>query len=406
MDSLPLELLIYIFELLDFKSKIRFRIVTKFHYHNLILYDLANIPLQYLIRLDDNILEKLPHVRYLYLLKPLNIDRLDNLRSLTCRGFSVIDLSKHTNLTYLDINYNTKIKQIHCLPNLITLNALWASDLEKVDCPKLKSLVVHGCQKICKLNLLTHLTELDISNTNLNDNGICKLLGLTKLNISENNFIANINHHTNLTQLSVQNKFRIVDFRQLTHLLHLNILGYHFPIDLNSMTKLITLNASQTKITSQNILKCTNLTKLTLQTTFTVESLNHLVNLKYLDINYSEIQEDGLLNCTNLTKLYLRYNRTIRSFNYLPKLKMLDASYTNITHLSFNQCTNLSRLIVQNCKNITNVNFLPRLKYLDCSYDCGISDEGITNCTLLKSIIHTYNNKITSSSTLNKIIIY
>jgi hypothetical protein len=104
----------------------------------------------------------------------------------------------------------------------------FSSDVENVNLNKhyflkLTRLNMHDNKLITNLNHLTNLTELDISQTNVTQEGIEKLTNLTGLNMHENNLIIDLNHLTALIELNMSDNILITDLNHLTALTVLNI---------------------------------------------------------------------------------------------------------------------------------------------------------------------------------------
>jgi hypothetical protein len=65
MDKLDTNLIYLIFNYLDFLSKIKFRCISKYVHHFIVIDDFKNIPEKYLNLLDDEILINYPFIKYL-----------------------------------------------------------------------------------------------------------------------------------------------------------------------------------------------------------------------------------------------------------------------------------------------------------------------------------------------------
>src|ERR1700758_3818409 len=89
MDKLPLELIQFIFDFLEFKSQMIFRKICKDYYQNLRVYGFLNIPYKNVQKLNDRILKKFKHLKYLSARnnpKITNVNHLKNLEILIANG--------------------------------------------------------------------------------------------------------------------------------------------------------------------------------------------------------------------------------------------------------------------------------------------------------------------------------
>ena len=165
---IPIELIQYIFDFLEFKNQISFKLTCK-DYNQFKIYDLYNISLKYRIKLDDDILKNYPFLKYLDASnnkKITNVSHMTNLQILNASG------------SYCEIN-NQGIENL----NLIELNA-------------------YNNYKIINVSFMTNLKILNVSGwCGIDDNDI-KNLNLIELNAHNNNKITNVSFMTNLQVLN------------------------------------------------------------------------------------------------------------------------------------------------------------------------------------------------------------
>ena len=85
MDSLPIELIQYIFNYLNFDDQIKFKSLSNDYHKGLRIYDLYNIDIKYKQKLDDNILKQYVYLKYLDAKnneKITNLNHMINLQKL------------------------------------------------------------------------------------------------------------------------------------------------------------------------------------------------------------------------------------------------------------------------------------------------------------------------------------
>ena len=195
MDNLPLEIIQYIFDYLNFYNKIRFKQVNKLFYFGLKIYDFYNIPYYYKIKLSNEILINYPEIKYLdasWNAKITDVNHMTNLQKLNASescgidDLGLIDL----NLKELNASNNPKIKHIEFMTNLKILNASTTYDLGR----KQRKLFLKNL-KIINKNIDIHNHSIIKENRNciIGDKNL-KNINLIELNVSNNNNIKNVNH--------------------------------------------------------------------------------------------------------------------------------------------------------------------------------------------------------------------
>jgi hypothetical protein len=231
-------------------------------------------------------------------------DVLKNLTHFTVGCPTVTDVSKLTNLTYLDINtFEGKITDISMLTNLQTLclhkNEL-ITDISMLT--NLRTLHLSRDKTITDISTLTNLTELDLNiATGVRD--LSSLTKLTKLSLQYECGVhgkSSLTKLTNLTDLSLVyvQGFTKFDISKLILLKKLHISeGYEDNMmKLPILPNLETLNlASKNKY---NIPLFPKLVSLTLMG-FIPPEINKLTNLTHLDLSHTS----GRVNITKLTNL-------------------------------------------------------------------------------------------------------
>ena len=177
LTDFPLEILQIIFDKLDFRNQIIFRQQCKYFYEGLRIWDLMNIDIIFLVELDDDILKKFKHIKYLDICLNNNV---------TNEGI------KHLNLLKLNVCENDTITD-DGIKNM-KLHTLYAAASKISD------------EGIKDMNLLT----LNAScNKNITDKGI-KHMNLRNLRASDNEKITNDGiKHMNLYKLRAINNKKI-----------------------------------------------------------------------------------------------------------------------------------------------------------------------------------------------------
>nr|XP_034926650.1 receptor-like protein 9DC3 [Populus alba] len=232
-----------------------------------------------------------------------------------------LDLSQNDDLSLEPISFD-KLSFDNLVRNLTKLREL---DLSWVDMSlvvpdslmnlssSLSSLKLKNCrlQGIYPLSNLTQLTNLDLSNNNLNceiPSSFENLVQLTNLDLSSNNLSGQIPS----------------SFSNLTHLIFLDLSNNNFsgqiPSSLGNIVQLRHLDLFSNKFMGQ-----------------VPDSLGSLVNLSYLDLSNNQLAcpiHSQLNTLSNLESLYLSnnmFNGTIPSFLLaLPTLQYLDLHNNNL----------------------------------------------------------------------------
>jgi hypothetical protein len=202
MNDLPLELIQYIFDFLDFESQMKFRVVCKGCYIGLRIYDFYNIPEKYKTRLNNIILKNFPYLKYLdvfYNKSIIDINHLVNLQILSARGADcgISDKNiKKLNLIELYASDNPKIINVNHMTNLQTLYATGdcGIDNNSIKNLNLTRLYASNNPKITNVNHMTNLIKLHVTgDCGINDDGI-KNLNLIELYANGNSKITNVTH--------------------------------------------------------------------------------------------------------------------------------------------------------------------------------------------------------------------
>lgn len=155
--DIPLEIIIEIFNFLEFINQIHFRQINKYYYNNVHITDLRYINKNYLCKLNDNIIKTFKHVKY------LNV----NYNEITDEGL------KHLNLDCLKAN--------HWSYKRVTNKGIKHMNLKKLTAVNNKSINGQGFRHMTRLQSLNVAT-----NKSITDNCIKDMTNLTKLNISSN----------------------------------------------------------------------------------------------------------------------------------------------------------------------------------------------------------------------------
>ena len=285
---LPLDIYQCIFDQLNFINKIRFRYLCKTFYKNLHMTDF-DLPLRYLYKLSQPILDCHPHIKKL---------RYDTTY--------VIYLDKFTKLETLYIHKNAGIF------------AFQDSDKILKNLTNLSELHLVNNKHITDINHLTKLTRLDISgaDTIIKDEGISNLTNLLQLSINYNS-IKIINDFTKLTSLQANYNDQINNdnLKSLTDLKLLSIYQNYKITDLNHLINLEILDVGGlfVSITNDSFKQLTSIKVLRVDNNKLVTDIRHLTNLVYLSAEFwSGISEDNIKGLTKLKEIKCDNNLKLR----------------------------------------------------------------------------------------------
>lgn len=198
--------------------------------------------LKYLWLANNNITDS--HIKNLNNISELGIYRNEKI---TNNGISHME-----KLTSLNLSYNTKIDNLNSTHTNITTLILIRSVLSN--------------ESLCQF---TNVTNLDIQyNTHINDFTLCKLTNIKKLCLAENAEISDLSIQklTNITSLWLDNNTNIT-IDKLTDITYLKIRKIHNinDLQLRNLTKINTLSLNNCNaITMKSIKFLTNITSLTI----------------------------------------------------------------------------------------------------------------------------------------------
>ena len=239
------------------------------------------------------------------------------------------------------------------------------------------------------MRLLTSLTSLDISNTNVSDiSALSKLTSLTSLDLS----------FTGVSDISALSK--------LTSLTSLNLCwtGASDISALSNLTSLTTLYLSWTGVSDISALsKLTSLTSLDLSSTeiSDISALSKLTSLTSLNLSFTEVRDiSALSKLTTLTSLDLRSTgvRDISALSKLTSLTSLDLSITGVRDISaLSKLTSLTSLELSTTRvsNLGSLQYLSELMILDLSGIESIDLSTLPRLYFLKKL-NLQNSKTTS----------
>ena len=284
MDTLPFELIQFIFDYLNFKDQINFKSLSKDYFNKLRIYDLYDIPKKYKDKLNDEILKKFPYIKYLDAKSNQNIKNINNLtylQKLNASYYMADKDIKDLNLIELNIDGNVNITNLNHMTNLKKLSAIGFCGIhnDSIKNLNLEELDLHCNPHITNLNHMKNLKKLKASEflSGISDQGI-KELNLIELRAKGNYNIININHMTNLKILDISLNWKISDqdIKDL-NLEGLNVSCNKKITNVNHMTNLRNLNASGEKcgISDQGI-KDLNLTELNIVGNKKIKNINHI----------------------------------------------------------------------------------------------------------------------------------
>lgn len=250
----------------------------------------------------------------------------------------------------------------------------------------LKSLTISSVSlKITnELQYLTNLTTLNLSNAQIENEGlsdISRLTSLTELDLSKHNSITNIIFISNLTAINVLNlsstKIASGSLEIISKLTHLNILNVSHTCILEEELQFISkfVNLQEVYVSSLPLIQ-----------NFNSIPFSKLPALKILDISYHKFITDieavsSLINLEELNVSYTSIGSNIFSnIGSLTNLRDLNCSSTNVAEIPFgvNLPCNLRTINLHNThvKDFSNILALSEIINLNLSYT-SITDEDI-----------------------------
>ncbi len=313
---------------------------------------------------------------------PITEAEMLTLTKLSVPGADIRDLTGlefATNLTYLDLRYNYRIRDISSLSGLTNLNTFYL-----------------GCNRFTDLSPLSGLTNL--TDLNIGGNGFTDISSLAGL--------------TSLTDLTIGNN----DITDLS--------------PLSGLTNLTVLNSGGNDLTDLSPLaNLTNLNYLTLLTNDLTDlsPLSGLTNLDYLDLRHNNITDiSPLAGLTNLGSLYISDNAIrdtsplsgltsnlfyldlddndiidISPLKGLSRVGVLNLGGNNITYLpSLSGLTRLNylRLGFNNITDLSPLSGLTRRPYLDLKFNNITDISPLLGLTRLPPSLDLRGNPLSDSS--------
>ncbi len=241
-------------------------------------------------------------------------------------------------------------------------------------------------------NLLTNITELNLSGKLINDPnakyGVSLLKNLENIDLSYNDIddASFINGLSKLKNVNLSNNF-------ISHIDYL----YESRHSIESMDLSNNLIVSLSNLKYFSVIKSLDLSYNLITN---IQFLSELTTLKSLFLNGNEIGSftDPLANLFNLEELGLGYCNlafvNIKSFNYLENLTYLDISETSTKLDDLKSYTKLESLLMSDCSlyndDLTKLNNFVNLKYLDISNNL-LTESNVNNViqpTTLSNIEH------------------
>jgi len=208
--------------------------------------------------------------------------------------------------------------------------------------------------------------QIDDANTSI----LMNYPHIISINISNNKYVTNLNHMSDLKKLSIYNdSFGDEEIKNFTNLEELDISNNMNITSLNHMTKLKRLtNVHNTKITDDGLKNLTNLTYLNISGNKTLKYINQMTELVELHIDCTNIQNDGIYNLTNVKILDISCNFNIKNLNHMLQLEVLidEFIFGDLKHVpSIDdgiQKLNLKELYIDNNHGITKIGHMTNLK--------------------------------------------
>jgi len=174
----------------------------------------------------------------------------------------------------------------------------------------------------------------------------------------------------------------------------LNLTNNSNVTDINHLNKLQVLNVSMGKCVLCNKgIKKLNLKEIDVSYNLHIKTLNHFSQLRILTAKgQCGLTNQGINKLRNVRDLDLTDNPTINKISHLKKLRVLNA-YGEVCAIDDNSLKNLNlhALDVTNNSKVTNINHMSRLNILMANGDCGLSTVGIIMLRL--KVIFADNNK-------------
>ena len=247
MNTLVLDVIEVIHNLLDTRSQVNLRMTSKYFASNLYITNLYdNVDFH---RLTGEILEGYKHAVQLGLgnrYSSCNISSMHKLQKLRACGVCRINgnmLRRLTNLVVLDIRDNQVVHDINHLTNLrkLRISRGCVGDDGVKGLVGLTDLDAGWNARIRNVNHMTGLQILDARLTcGINNNGLKELVNLRELNLDDNRNVSDVNHLTKLRWLNVGWYSGVGDegLRDLTGLTYLDIHENDKVTKISHMTKL------------------------------------------------------------------------------------------------------------------------------------------------------------------------
>ncbi len=343
MNTLPICILNYIFNFLDFKCKLRLRQVCK---RFRLKIKIKNIPDRYLAHLTTDILkqdaysdleilgycENVENIEFLHKLEVLTLNKHYTVEMIANLKLRKVETTfRHAALT----KYPETLQHLHtALSQPITNETLTNLNL--------KCLKVYG-ETVTKIKHMTNLRKL-----------ICCRSGIKNEEIRD-------------LKLTYLNCTFCPDITEIPATVQQLYCGLQSGISDKS------LSFGKTSKNSNIAERSKSLTKLDMLCNNNITDLRNMTNLTYLDCSHTAISHTVLP--ASLETLHCIHCSNITEISHLTNLTTLVCYNCDLHHLP----NSLKTLICGNCPNITEISHLTNLRHLECRGRCGI-----TNAAILK----------------------
>lgn len=271
------------------------------------------------------------------------------------------------------------------------MNDMISLDLWQLICSSCNSSTQCNLKRITKWFYASiHLTKLTYKSELIDENVLKLHQHITKLNISYNNKVFNVNHLTKLTNLNISHQYAaekplcITDdgIFQLTALKTLNAANNHYITNIAPFLQLETLDASDDCGITNDTLLCPTLTSLNISYNKKITDISHLIKLKKVELNLlvsklpTSIEsliiwhyDKSILDfdLPHLKKLNLSNTKQDVDLNRYKTLESLDLSFSKLSSNSIITLTNLRDLSIDNCFGIVTLN-IPDLETLSARW--------------------------------------
>ncbi len=296
-------------------------------------------------------------------------------------GEDIIDLSKHSNLTELNLNtdkavdlFNNKKLKVLSLKNIAN------EELDLSNNSKIEFLELNSCSKLKAIKNFTGLTslkEMSLKSSLVSELDFSKAPKLAKFTFYSNKLLKKI-------KLNANSKLRELDCGD----------NKIEELEIANCKNLQKIECSEVELKKMSVSNCPALEKLNCWAN-EIESLDlaNCSNLKLLRCHNNELEMLNLKNCTSLEKIDCSNNKlTVLDCSGCKNLTQLICSENKIKQL---KCANLKAMEKVDCnknelENLLSLSGCLSLIELDCSRN-NVTELNLSNCKKMHTLNCSYN---------------